>query len=228
MDGKRGRPRVSWQTIPLAVLVVVLLSYVALEASGLVSFTDTVERLRESGRPTVVATIFGLLIIDAVLPVPSVPLMALAGSVLGPVTGSVLTIAGSMGCSAVSYAIGRFASPWLRRRIVGDEELQEMQQWADRFGRWMLILSRSLPLMTETVGTSAGIAQMPVGRFLGYTLLGTAPVCLILVVAGTYAETAKDILAIAALGALIPIVLGYAVRRIIRRRHRTPAQPEED
>ncbi len=228
MDSKRGRPRVKWQTIPLVVFVVILVSYVALEISGVVSFTDTVDRLRESSRLTVAATIFGLLVIDSVLPVPSTPLMALAGNVLGTVTGGLLTIAGSMGCSAASYAVGRFASPLLRRRIVGDDELQEMQQWANRFGRWMLVLSRALPLMTETVGTSAGIAQMPLGRFLGYTLLGTAPVCLIYVVAGSYAETAKDILAISAIGFVTTIVLGYAVRRIIRRRQRTVAQPEKD
>src|SRR5262249_19556190 len=118
--------------------------------------------------------------------------------------------------------------PWLRRRFVADDELREMQQWADRFGRWTLVLSRALPLMTETVGTSAGIAQMPVGRFLWYTLLGTAPVCLVYVVAGSYAESAKDILAIAALGSWIPIVLVSAVRRMVRRKHRTPAEPEKE
>jgi 3-dehydroquinate synthase len=227
MDSKRRRPRIKWQTIPLVVLVVILASYVALEISGVVSFTDTVERLQESSRPTVAVTIFGLLVIDSVLPVPSVLLIALAGTVLGPVAGSLLTIAGSMSCSAVSYAIGRFASPWLRRRIVGDEELQEMQQWAERFGRWMLVLSRALPLMTETVGITAGIAQISFRRFLGYTLIGTAPVCLIYVVAGSYAETAKDIIAVAALGSLIPDLLVYAARRIIRRKQRIPAQPEE-
>ena len=228
MGSNRGGPRVKWQTIPLIVLVAVLVSYVALEASGVVSFTDTVERLRESSLLTVAVTILALLIVDSVLPVPSVPLIALAGSVFGTVTGSLLTIVGSMGCSAVSYAIGRFASPLLRRRFVSDDELREMQEWGDRHGRWMLVLSRALPVMTETAGISAGIAQMPLGRFLWYTLLGTAPVCVVLVVAGSYAESAKDILAIAALGALIPIVLVYVVRRIVRRRQRTPAEPEEE
>jgi uncharacterized membrane protein YdjX (TVP38/TMEM64 family) len=228
VGSNRGRPRVRWQTIPLVVFIVVLVSFVALEASGLVSFTDTVDRLRESSRLTVAITIFVLLVVDSVLPVPSVPLMALAGTIFGTVTGSLLTIAGSMGCSAACYAIGRFASPWLRRRFVGDDELQEMQQWADGFGRWILVLSRALPVMTETAGISAGIAQMPVGRFLWYTLLGTAPVCIVYAVAGSYAESAKDILAIAALGALIPIVLVYIVRRINRRKHRTPAKAEEE
>jgi 3-dehydroquinate synthase len=224
----RGKSRVRWQTIPLAVLVVVLVSYVALEFSGVVSFTDTLDRLRESSPLVVAATIFALLVVDSVLPVPSTPLIALAGSVFGVAVGAALTIAGSMGCSAASYAVGRFASPLLRHRIVDDDELREMQQWGDRFGRWMFVLSRGLPLMTETVGTSAGIARVPFGRFLGYTLLGTAPVCLIYVVAGSYADTAKDILAIAALGFLVPVALWYAVRRVLRRKRRTPARAEPD
>jgi uncharacterized membrane protein YdjX (TVP38/TMEM64 family) len=224
----RGKSRVRWQAIPLTVLVVVLVSYVALEVSGVVSFTDTLDRLRESGRLAVAVTIFTLLVVDSVLPVPSSPLIALAGSVFGTPVGAVLTIAGSMGCSAASYAVGRFASPLVRRRIVDDDELREMQEWGDRFGRWMFVFSRGLPLMTETVGTSAGIARAPVGRFLGYTLLGTVPVCLIYVVAGSYAETAQDILAIATLGFVVPVALWYAVRRVLRRKQRTPAPAEPD
>jgi uncharacterized membrane protein YdjX (TVP38/TMEM64 family) len=140
----------------------------------------------------------------------------------------VLTIAGSMGCSAVSYGVGRFASPLVRRRIVDDDELREMEEWSDQFGRWIFVFSRGLPLMTETVGTSAGIAQVSFGRFLWYTLLGTVPVCLIYVVAGSYAETAQGILEIATLGFLIPVALWYVVRRILRRRQGTPAPVESD
>jgi uncharacterized membrane protein YdjX (TVP38/TMEM64 family) len=228
MDSERRRWRVKWQTIPLVVLILVLVSYVVLELSGVVDFTDTINQLRQSSPLTVAITIFVLLVVDSVLPIPSTPLIALAGTVFGIVTGSLLTIAGSMGCSAVCYAIGRFASPLLRRKVVGDDELQEMQQWANRFGTWMLILSRALPVMTETVGTSAGVAQIPMGRFFGYTLLGTAPVCLVYVVAGSYADTAQGILEIAALGTVISLALGYAVRRMLRRKQRTPAAPEEE
>lgn len=224
MAKNRGTSRVRWQAIPLTVLVVVLVSYVALEVSGLVSFTDTLDRLRSSGRLAVAVTIFTLLLVDSVLPVPSSPLIALAGSVFGAPVGAMLTIAGSMACSAASYGVGRFASPWVRRRIVDDEELREMDEWTDRFGRWMFVFSRGLPLMTETVGTSAGIARVPLARFLWYTLLGTVPVCLIYVIAGSYAETAQGILEIATLGFLVPIVLWYVVRRILRRKHGTPGR----
>lgn len=212
--------RVRWQVIPLAILVVVAVSFVVLEVFGLLSFGGSVEGLREADRTAAAGGIFALLVADGLLPVPSTALMVVAGTILGIPVGTVLVVAGSMVSSVAVYAIGRLANPWLRRRVIVPAEMEQMQRWADRFGPWLFVLARGVPMMAETVGASAGIARVPLGRFLGYTLLGTVPICLLYVVAGAYAETAEQIVMILVIGFLAALLLWYGLRKVMTWRER--------
>lgn len=128
--------------------------------------------------------------------------------------------------SVGTYALGRLAHPWLRRRLVGPTELWEMRRWGNRYGAWLFALARGVPMMAETVGVSAGVARVPLGRFLAYTLLGTVPICLLYVVAGSYAETVEEILLIATVGFLVTLLLWYALRRAVPKRGES--QPDRE
>lgn len=205
--------RVRWKTIPLVILLLVLASYLLVEGLGLIDFDSLLGSLQKSHRFAAAAVIFALLVADVLLPIPSTPLMIVAGTVLGAVGGITLSIVGSMGASAVAYGIGRFATPWLLRKVVSEDELDDMRQWGTRMGRWVFAVARGIPMLAETVGISAGISRVPFGLFLGYTFVGTVPICVVYGLAGSYAETIEQIVLIAALGFLAAVALTYALRR---------------
>jgi uncharacterized membrane protein YdjX (TVP38/TMEM64 family) len=207
---------VRWKTIPLVILLLVLASYLLVEGLGLVDFDAVLQTLKGTHRLIAASVIFALLIADVLLPVPSTPLMILAGTVLGAIGGITLSIVGSMGATAVAYGIGRFATPWLLRRVVDEDELDAMREWGSRMGRWVFAVARGIPMMAETVGISAGISQVPFWLFFRYTFIGTVPICVVYGLAGSYADTVEQIVLIAAVGFLAAVAVSYALRRRLR------------
>lgn len=207
---------VRWKLLPFVVLGFVLLSWIVFEAFGIIDFEGVVQRVRAVDPATTAAVILALLVVDVLLPVPSTPLIVLAGTALGVPGGVALAVAGSMGSSAAAYALGRFARPWLVRKVVTLEELHDMSRWWRTFGPWLFGVARGVPMMAETVGVSAGVSRTPFRTFFWYTLLGTVPICVAYVVAGSYAETVEQIVMISAVGFLAMVGVGYLLRRRLR------------
>lgn len=207
---------VRWKVLPFAVLGFVFASWIVFEAFGLIDFEGVVQRVRAVDPMTTAAVIFALLVVDVLLPVPSTPLIVLAGTALGVPGGVALAVAGSMGSSAVAYALGRFARPWLVRKVVSLEELGDMRRWWRTYGPWLFAVARGVPMLAETVGVSAGISRASFWRFWWFTLLGTVPICVAYVVAGAYAETVEQIVMITAVGFLAMVGLSYLLRRRLR------------
>ncbi|GLZ29936.1 hypothetical protein Lesp02_21260 [Lentzea sp. NBRC 105346] len=207
---------VRWKVLPFVVLGIVLLSWIVFEAFGLIDFEGVVQQVRAVDPVTTAAVIFALLVVDVLLPVPSTPLIVLAGTALGVPAGVALAVAGSMGSSAAAYALGRFARPWLVRRVISLEEMRDMGRWWNTYGGWLYAVARGVPMMAETVGVSAGISHTPFSRFFWLTLLGTVPICVAYVVAGSYAETVEEIVMISAVGFLAMVGVGYMLRRRLK------------
>jgi uncharacterized membrane protein YdjX (TVP38/TMEM64 family) len=207
---------VRWKLLPFVVLGFVLLSWIVFEAFGVIDFEGVVQRVRAVDPATTAAVILALLVVDVLLPIPSTPLIVLAGTVLGVPGGVALAIAGSMGSSAAAYALGRWARPVLVRRVVSLEEMSEMRRWWRTYGPWLFGVARGVPMLAETVGVSAGISHTPFRAFFWYTLLGTVPICVAYVVAGSRAETVEQIIMISAVGFLVMAAVGYVLRRRLR------------
>lgn len=142
-----------------------------------------------------------------VVPIPSELVLPFAGFLAGlgtteppplePLTGApwsipLLTVAATAGSllgGLVSYAIGaglgRPALLGLGRWIgVGGHELDAVHAWFDRYGARAALFGRLVPVLRSLVGYAAGLAGMPLGRYLAYTALGSLPFNLALICAG--------------------------------------------
>jgi uncharacterized membrane protein YdjX (TVP38/TMEM64 family) len=101
----------------------------------------------------------GLLVVDAVVPVPSSVVMVALGATFGLAGGVVLSVVGSIGGFAVGYLIGRRSRGSLASALNGGDVV-----WAAalvrRWGVLAIVVSRPLPLVAETVAFTTGAFGM--------------------------------------------------------------------
>lgn len=150
-----------------------------------------------------VYAVFGLMVIDAVLPAASELVMLYAGVVASgaiaaqgvvlfgwrlesPFWGFVaMSLAGVVGNtlgSLIGWAIGAYGGrPYLERRgrwlHLGPEKLQRADRWFERYGDAAVFLGRVTPVVRSFVSIPAGVARMPVVRYTVLTFLGCVPWC---------------------------------------------------
>ncbi len=116
---------------------------------------------------------------DVLLPVPSSIVMILSGVLFGTFYGGLLSLGGSVAGNWIGYELMRRYGWRICGRLVERGQVERMQPVFNRFGAAAVILSRPVPVMMETLSFVAGLMNMSRVRFLGASLLGTAPVAFI-------------------------------------------------
>ncbi|MCA1813910.1 MAG: DedA family protein [Halobacteriales archaeon] len=118
------------------------------------------------------------------LPVPSEAVMPFAGYLvyLGAFRLDLVIVAsvlGSIAGSLLSYAIGVYGGrPLLLRYgrylLIREHELAWTEEFFARRGAWAVLVARFVPVVRHIISIPAGVARMPLGRFLAATILGAA------------------------------------------------------
>ena len=125
---------------------------------------------------------------SACIPLPSEVIMPFAGSLVpsGRFTLFGCGLAGAIGCvlgSIPAYYAGYYGGRPLilkygRYVLLSAEHLD----WADRFfarrGDITVFIARLLPVVRTFIAFPAGVAKMPMGKFVVYTFVGSFPWCL--------------------------------------------------
>ena len=143
---------------------------------------------------------------DLVLPIPQTAVIAALGIIygtwLGGLLGSFALITGGLlGYGLMLTSARRFA-----QRFVGPQSLRKMEGWFDRGGAWAIVLTRSLPYsIPEAMVFLAGLAGMPIGKYIAALTVGGVPAAFIFAAIGAgWAD--QPVLALAA-SYLLPILL---------------------
>jgi uncharacterized membrane protein YdjX (TVP38/TMEM64 family) len=182
-------PRVSRTTgLILAIAASIVLSKLVIENVLGVDLATLVTRWAGTAGTGTVALVFALLAIDILLPVPSSLVMILSGSLLGVFWGSVVSLAGSLGGQIVGYELARRYGCAAATRLIGDQDLRPTRDLMARHGAVIVLATRALPVVLETVSVVAGLAGMARSRFLIAALAGTAPIVLVYAYAGAVAQ----------------------------------------
>ena len=136
--------------------------------------------------------VFGLMVIDAVLPAASELVMLYAGSLAaGAFAGQDVVLFGSqidshfwgfVAMSVIGWLIGYYGGrPLIERHgrwlHLGPENLERAERWFERWGDWAVFLGRMTPVVRSFVSIPAGVARMPLGRFTVLSALGCIPGC---------------------------------------------------
>lgn len=147
--------------------------------------------------------IFFLMLVDAVFPAASEPVMVYGGAVAaGAFAGQdivffghelepgfpafvAVATAGTLGYlvgSLLGWWIGAAAGrPFLERHgrwlHLNAAKLEKAEQWFDRWDEWAVFLGRITPVARSFISIPAGVFRMPLGRYTLLTLLGSALWC---------------------------------------------------
>jgi membrane protein DedA with SNARE-associated domain len=141
---------------------------------------------------------------SAMIPLPSELILPYAGflvsdlSQLEPLTGSpwnywivvvVATIGNTLG-SLVAYVIGAYGGrPFLERYgkylLIRPHEIELADRFFASHGAATVFIGRLLPVVRTFISFPAGVARMPIGRFIVYSTAGALPWSMLLVYAGT-------------------------------------------
>lgn len=127
-----------------------------------------------------------LLVLDVVLPVPSSIIMIANGAVYGPWLGTAASLAGGLGATMFGYYIGRRGEK-TALKFISQTELEKGAAFFKRWGILAVIMTRPVPLMSETIAVMAGLAGWGAWRTALYALTGYLPVCIIYALSGAYA-----------------------------------------
>ena len=117
-------------------------------------------------------------------PIPSEVVLPLAGFLVGRgdlnLWGAMVAATfGSVVGAVVLYGLGRWGGrrlvlrygKWLR---VDEEALGRAEGWFGRYGDWIVLVARVVPLARSIVSIPAGTARMPLPRFVILTTIGSA------------------------------------------------------
>jgi membrane protein DedA with SNARE-associated domain len=175
---------------------------------------------------------------SACIPIPSEAIMLFAGfnvsqghlTLFGVVAAGVL---GNLAGSLIAYAAGYYGRLELldRGRVIhiNRRHLEQADRWFQRHGSATVFFTRMLPIIRTFISLPAGVARMPVGRFVVFTVAGSIPWVLMLAIVGREVGDRWDQwrshlhYVDYAVIAAIAIAIGYL---IVRRRRRGRAQWE--
>jgi membrane protein DedA with SNARE-associated domain len=101
----------------------------------------------------------------------------------------VATIGNTIG-SLIAYAIGAWGGrPFLERYgrylLIRHHEIELAERFFDRYGAATAFFSRLLPIVRTFISFPAGVARMPLGKFIAYSSAGAFLWSILLVYAGT-------------------------------------------
>lgn len=120
-------------------------------------------------------TIFSFLILssDILLPVPSSIVMYSNGVVLGVLYGFALSMISSILSSIIGYGLGRFTNFRMKQGAADSHKLIQ------RYGNVAIIISRGIPILSESVSFTAGYNLVKFRSYFLLNLVGYFPVCMI-------------------------------------------------
>ena len=181
--------------------------------------------------------IFGLLTLGIFgLPVPDETLLTFAGVLISH--GSLhfaptwaAAALGSMFGITLSYVLGRTAGMAVIHRYgrwihVGQEELDRVEAWLARTGKWTLVFGYFVPGVRHVTGVVAGASGLPARTFAAFAYAGACAWSALFVVLGWYVgdewPTALDrFQRHLVVTALVIVVIGVAFAVIRQRRRAT-------
>jgi membrane protein DedA with SNARE-associated domain len=140
---------------------------------------------------------------SVIIPIPSELVLPFAGFLaaqpnsLEPMTGAPWSIpllvaaatVGSLIGALVAYAIGYWGGRpvlvrWGKYLRFTEADLDRTERFFDRWGAWASFFGRMIPVVRSLVSFGAGVGRMHLGPFILFTILGSIPWNLALVLAG--------------------------------------------
>lgn len=154
-----------------------------------------------------------LLALDIFLPVPATIVMITHGALFGVFWGTAISLFGSLVSGGLGFYLGRRGGPILKKWIPESEQKranQILQQW----GLLAVIVSRPVPIISESIAIMAGTGSLKWGSFCLATIAGALPASFLYAYTGATAISFDSMVAIFGLVLLIAGFFWFLGRNI--------------
>ena len=116
---------------------------------------------------------FGILVSDILLPVPSSIILYLNGWVLGLWNGFFLSCLALQLSACLGYILG------MKTSFGKPHSFEKSKLWIEKYGFLAILVSRGIPILSESISYTAGFNKMRWRTFLVSNLIGYLPICLL-------------------------------------------------
>lgn len=152
----------------------------------LAQLEDWLEYAKNMNALYLMALVALLLFADLFIAVPTLSIMMLSGYFLGHTGGALASITGVMLAGVSGYTLSYFYGEKIERIIIKDaQQRHEMRLQFDRYGVFMILLSRAMPILPEVSACISGVTRMPFLKFIAAWSASSVPYVLIATYAGS-------------------------------------------
>jgi len=203
--------KIKWTFLILSILLLILIPFL--------SFSESIENwinhfLGSSPSQLLVGLmVVGLLSVDILAPIPSSIVSTAGGYFLGFIFGTLISLAGMSISCIIGYWLGaKFGNP-ISEKLVGKHELLKLEKLQNKYGDWIIIISRAVPVLAEASVLAAGIGRMPINRFILLILLSNSGISLAYAAIGAYSAQVNSFL-LAFAGAVILLFIVILILKL--------------
>ncbi|MCE3278402.1 MAG: associated Golgi protein-related protein [Bacteroidetes bacterium] len=159
--------------ISLGLICFFLLTFFAAEYLNVPLLKDPAYIQQRGGLFAAVGGIL-LLVSDVLLPVPGSLIMIGNGALFGVLLGTLLSLTGGMLACVCGYLIGKKGSR-LINKFISEKEKETASKLMMEWGYLAIIITRPIPLLSETVIIIAGTTGLKWNKMLLSSFLGLLP-----------------------------------------------------
>lgn len=164
------KPWLRWTLLTCLVLALIVVPF-ALWEEPITAFATRL-LAPAAGRAVLSLLVILLLASDVLLPIPSSFVSAGAVSLLGALQGGLTIALGMTAAAWLGYLLGRYGGEPLARRMAGETELERARAMMTRYGSWVVLVCRGVPVLAEASTLLAGATRSSVWTFALVTTLG--------------------------------------------------------
>ncbi|WP_026905174.1 TVP38/TMEM64 family protein [Pedobacter glucosidilyticus] len=140
--------------------------------------------------------------------IPSVIIMVIAVLAYGPWLGSLITLAGIISAASIGYIVGDYLGDVGVEKLIGEKALQKIETFFKTYGLWTIIVFRASPFLSnDAISFVGGFVEMTYKRFIIATILGSAPLLILVAVFGQSIDQLKPGLIIASIISVIGLII---------------------
>jgi len=167
-------------------------------------------------QPSIAGAVFGLLVLDIFLPVPSSMISTWAGSQLGWFLGTLICFLGLNVGACFGFAVAKSAGSAFRARWIQDRDVVSMKQFFQKWGVLTLVVTRPLPVLAEAAVVLLGLQGLSWKKFIPSVSLTNFGIAFAYCVLGEIAAKQEWLVAALAFSAAAPLLLMALLRKNLR------------
>jgi uncharacterized membrane protein YdjX (TVP38/TMEM64 family) len=139
-----------------------------------------------------VSLVLAMVIQMFLLVIPTTLIMVVAVLAYGPFWGSVISFAAVLTAATVGYFIGKYVGSQFVGRLLGEKTEEKVTSFVGDYGFWAVAVTRVNPFLSnDAISFVAGMVRMNYWKFILATLLGIAPLVLLLALTGSNTDSLK-------------------------------------